>query len=480
MAVTGSSPWRAEAAARVLQRYSMGRERSQQLWRAACGVLPGGVSGAAKAYAPFPVFIDSARGAHAVDVDGNEYVDLLMGAGPMLLGHGHEHVLEAVRRQLERATNPMLPTPLSLELAERIRGHMPYLERLRFVNTGSEATRCAVRVARAVTGRPLVAKCEGAFHGSDDQFLISAHTRSPAGERERPRPVVDYAGLMPGVEESVLVLPYNDAHAAAALIDEHAGELAAVIVEPLAFSSGGGVPATREFAAALRAATERSGALLIFDEVLCAYRLGLAGAPAYLGVTPDLAAIGKALGGGMPLAAFGGRAELMEEALGSGEERVLGSGEEGASGSGAKELLATGSAAAAPTIFQSGTFTENPMAMAAGLAVLDVLECEPILECANRSGERLRVGLREQFAAHGITATVIGTASIAQVHFGVERVRDRRDVLRADAQAAWAFQLGMVAGGVLWPPGHPAVTSGAHCDEDIDSVISTVGTVLYE
>jgi glutamate-1-semialdehyde 2,1-aminomutase len=461
MAVTGSSP-RAEAVARVLQRYSVGRERSQQLWRAACGVLPGGVSGAAKAYVPFPVFIDSARGAHAVDVDGNEYVDLLMGAGPMLLGHGHEHVLEAVRRQLERTTNPMLPTPLSLELAERIRRHMPYLERLRFVNTGSEATRCAVRVARAVTGRPLVAKCEGAFHGSDDQFLISAHTRSPAGERERPRPVVDYAGLVPGVEESVLVLPYNDARAAAALIDEHAAELAAVIVEPLAFSSGGGVPATREFAAALRAATECSGALLIFDEVLCAYRLGLAGAPAYLGVTPDLAAIGKALGGGMPLAAFGGRAELMEEALGSGAEGAL----------------ATGSGPAR-TIFQSGTFTENPVAMAAGLAVLDVLECEPILECADRSGERLRVGLREQFAAHGVTATVTGMASIAQVHFGVERVHDRRDVLRADTQAAWAFQLGMVAGGVLWPPGHPAVTSGAHCDEDIDSVISTVGTVLY-
>jgi glutamate-1-semialdehyde 2,1-aminomutase len=469
-----------DARERVLQRYRAGRERSEQLWRQACGVLPGGVSGAAKAYAPFPVFIDSASGAQAVDVDGNEYVDLLMGAGPMLLGHGHLHVLEAVRRQLERATNPMLPTELSLTLAERIRGHMPYLEQLRFVNTGSEATRCAVRVARALSGRPLVAKCEGAFHGSDDQFLISAHTRTPAGADARPQPVRDYAGLQPGVEESVLVLPYNNAQAAQELIDEHAAQLAAVIVEPLAFSSGGGVPATREFAAALRAATERNDVLLIFDEVLCAYRLGLAGAPAYLGVTPDLSAVGKALGGGMPLAAFGGRADLMEAALGIGAEWPLDTGAAGPPDKGAAKALATASRGHATRIFQSGTFTESPVAMAAGLAVLDVLECEPILECADRAGERLRAGLREQFAAHGLTAAVTGAASIAQVHFGVQRVGDRRDVLRADAQAAWAFQLDMVSGGVLWPPGHPAITSGAHRDEDIELVISTVRTVLSQ
>jgi glutamate-1-semialdehyde 2,1-aminomutase len=451
MAVLDSSA-ETDMATRALERYRAGRAESERLWRQACEVLPGGVSGGAKSYAPFPVFLDSASGAHAWDVDGNEYVDLLMGAGPMLLGHGHPRVLEAVHRQLERATNPMLPTPLSLELAQRIRGHMPYLERLRFVNTGSEATRSALRVARAVTGRPLVAKCEGAFHGSDDQFLVAGHTRTPRGSAERPLAVVDYAGLVPRVEETVVVLPYNDAQAAAALIAEHAQELAAVIVEPLAFSSGGGVPATREFALALREATQRHGVLLIFDEVLCAYRLGLAGAPAYLGVVPDLSAIGKALGGGMALAAFGGRAELMEAALGPR--------------AGARE------------IFQSGTFTENPLAIAAGLAVLDVLESEPVLARADRAGERLREGLKQQFAAHGVTAAVTGAASIAQVHLGIEQVRNRRDALRADAAATRAFLLGMVAGGVLWPPGHPAVTSGAHGDEDVRRVITTVGKVL--
>jgi len=441
-------------AARALERYRAGRGRSRRLWERACGVLPGGVSGAAKHYAPFPLFIASARGAHAIDVDGNEYVDLLMGAGPMLLGHGHPRVLEAVREQVSWMTNPLLPTELSIELAERVRGHMPHLELLRFANTGSEATRSAVRVARAVTGRPLVAKCEGAFHGSDDMFLVSAHARTTAGGEHRPQPVVDCPGLLPHVEESVLLLPYNDPVAAAELIAEHAGELACVIVEPVAFSSGGGMPATRKFARALRAATKRHDVLLIFDEVLCAYRLGLAGAPARLGVTPDLAAIGKAVGGGMPLAAFGGRADLMEGALGP--------------------------AAGEHAIFQSGTFTENPVAMAAGLAVLDVLESEPVLARADRAGELLRAGLRERLAARGVTAAVTGTASIAQVHLGVERVENRRDVLRASARDTRAFLLGMVAGGVLWPPIHPAVTSGAHSEGDIERVMATVETVLSE
>jgi glutamate-1-semialdehyde 2,1-aminomutase len=455
-------------AARALERYRAGRGGSERLWEQARGVLPGGVSGAAKSYAPFPLFIAAAHGAHATDVDGNEYVDLLMGAGPMLLGHGHPRVLEAVRRQLGRMTNPMLPTELSLELAERMRGHMPHLERLRFANTGSEATRSAVRVARAVTERPLIAKCEGAFHGSDDMFLVSAHARAVAGSDARPEAVVDCAGLLPGIEEGVVVLPYNDPGAAAELIAEHAGELACVIVEPLAFSSGGGMPATREFARALREATARHDVPLIFDEVLCAYRTGLAGAPAWLGVTPDLAAVGKAIGGGMALAAFGGRAELMEAAL---EE---GSGQDPAGHA---------SASMDPTrprhvVFQSGTFTENPVAMAAGLAVLDVLESEPALERADRTGELLRAGLADLLAAHGITAAVTGAASVAQVHFGVERVQNRRDVLRGDARATRAFQLGMVAEGVLWPPGHPALTSGAHTEADVERVLEAAEGVL--
>jgi glutamate-1-semialdehyde 2,1-aminomutase len=436
----------------VEQVYRAGRDESAALWARACEVFPGGVSGAAKFFEPFPLFIRSARGSRVIDSDGNEYVDLLMGAGPMLFGHGRPEILDAIRDQLDRMTNPMMPVERSIELAERIRGHMPYLERLRFTNTGSEATRSALRVARAATGRTLVAKCEGNYHGSDDVFLVSAHTHAIAGPDDRPDAVADYPGVAPDIADEVLVIPYNDPEAAHRLIGERAHELAAVIMEPVAFSSGGGVPATAEFARTVRDVTAASGIPLIFDEVLCAYRLGLGGAPAYLGVTPDLSAIGKAVGGGMPLGAFGGRADLMEAAL----------------------------SAETPSrrIFQSGTFTENPVSIAAGHAALDLIEREGILERANHAADRLRSGLAAEFSSRGTPAIVTGVGSILQVHFGTTAVHNRRDVLRSDLEATRSFLLGLVAHGVLWPPVHPAVTSSAHTDEDIDLVLAATRTVL--
>jgi glutamate-1-semialdehyde 2,1-aminomutase len=225
-----------------------------------------------------------------------------------------------------------------------------------------------------------------------------------------------------------------------------------VIMEPVAFSSGGGVPASVEFARALRAVTKRHGIVLIFDEVVCAFRMGLAGAPGYLGVAPDLSAIGKAIGGGLPLAGVGGRADLMEAALGpeSGDR----------------------------TIFQSGTFTENPLSIAAGIAVLDVLESEPVLERADRACDALRAGIDAAFAEAGVEAAVTGFRSVMQVHLGATSVTNRRELLRSDHEATRAFLLGMVAEGVLWPPVHPAVTSGAHADEDVDAVLAAARRLI--
>ncbi|MBS1882525.1 MAG: aspartate aminotransferase family protein [Actinobacteria bacterium] len=431
--------------------YASARPGSRALWERAGAVFPQGVSGAAKWFSPYPVFVREADGAHVVDVDGNRYVDLLMGAGPMLFGHGHPYIVEAIRAQVSRMTNPMMPVEQGIELAERIRGHMPYLERLRFVNTGSEATRSAIRVARAATGRGLIAKCEGNFHGSDDIFLVSTHTLAIDGPDDRPTAVVDYDGLAPGLGDAVIVLPYNRPEAAVRIIEEHADDLAAVIMEPVSFSSGGGVPATQAFAEAVREATARHGIALVFDEVLCAYRLGLGGAPSYLGVTPDLATIGKAVGGGMPLGAYGGRADLMEAALGADSEH---------------------------RIFQSGTFTENPVSIAAGMAALDLLEREPILERANAAGEALRAGLARIFDAQGVEAAVTGKDSILQVHLGAGEIRNRRDVVRADVDATRRFLLGMVARGVLWPPIHPAVTSSAHEGADVEAVLAAAEAVL--
>jgi glutamate-1-semialdehyde 2,1-aminomutase len=431
------------------------RERtptSEHLWCRAADVYPSGVSGAAKFFLPYPLFIAAAEGAEAVDVDGNRYVDLLMGAGPLLLGHSHPRVVEAVREQAARMVNPMMPTELSHLYAERIRGHMPYLERLRFTNTGSEATRTALRVARAATGRLKLAKFEGGFHGSDDAFLVSTHADALPGSPHRPDPVLDYAGLPPRLLEEVVTLPYNDPETASRLIDEHGHELAAVIMEPVAFSSGGGVPATKDFARAVRDAASRNGVVLIFDEVVCAYRMGLAGAPAYLEVVPDLATIGKAIGGGLPLAAIGGRADLMEATLGieSGDRQI----------------------------FQSGTFTENPLSIAAGSATLDVLESEPVLERADAAGESIRSGLAELFAEFEIEAAVTGTRSVFQVHLGTSSVQNRRDLLRSDREATRLFLLALVAEQVLWPPVHPAVTSGVHDGSHVDRVLSAAQRVL--
>ena len=437
-----------------VERFRRGTPGSRALWERACEVFPQGVSGQAKFFAPYPVFVASCEGPAVVDVDGRRYVDMLMGAGPMLLGHRHPHVIEAISRQLGLMTNPMMPNEASLDFAERLRSQMPYLERLRFTNTGSEATRTAVRIARAATGRLKIAKFEGNYHGSDDVFLVSTHSHEAAGTDERPEPRLDYSGLSERLLDEVVVLPYNDGAAAADLIAEHAGELAAVIMEPVAFSSGGGIPATREFARAVREASTAAGAALIFDEVLCALRLGLAGAPGYLGVSPDLSTIGKAVGGGLPLAAVGGRADLMEAALGAG--------------------------AGERRIFQSGTFTENPVSVAAGMATLDVLESTDALERADRAGELLRDGLTKLFGGAGVEAAVTGVGSIVQAHLGASSVANRRDVLRADCERTREFLLRMVAQGVLWPPVHPGVTSAAHGDGEVEAVLAAGESVLEE
>jgi glutamate-1-semialdehyde 2,1-aminomutase len=351
-------------------------------------------------------------------------------------------------------TNPMMPNEASIVFAERLRSHMPYLERLRFTNTGSEATRSAVRVARATTGRTKIAKFEGNFHGSDDAFLVSTHSHRTAGTDARPEPQLDYAGLAPRLLDEVVVLPYNNARAACEVIGEHASELAAVIMEPVAFSSGGGVPATPEFAAAIRELTAANDIPLIFDEVLCALRLGLAGAPSYLGVVPDLATIGKAVGGGMPLAAFGGRVELMEAALGAdaGDRKV----------------------------FQSGTFTENPVSIAAGMAVLDVLETTPALEQADAAGAQLRSGLAEVFDSAGLEVAVSGAASIVQMHWGAPAINNRRDILSSDTERTREFLLRMVAHRVLWPPLHPGLTSAAHGPEEVEAVLAAARAAVEE
>ena len=261
---------------------------SASLWRESQAVFPSGISGAAKYFAPYPIFLAAGSGGHVTDVDGNDYVDVLMGAGSSLLGHSHPAVVSAVKGQIGRLATTLAPNSLEPKYAQRLTELMPYLERIRFTNTGSEATRTALRAARAVTGRSRFAKFEGHYHGSDDYFLHSSVTHDVAGRLDRPEPVPNSAGIPADVTAQVVLLPFNDAAAATALIREHAADLAAVIMEPMAFSSGGAVLADRAFAEAIRAVTAEHGVVLIFDEVVTSLRLGSGGSLRHTSALPRI------------------------------------------------------------------------------------------------------------------------------------------------------------------------------------------------
>jgi glutamate-1-semialdehyde 2,1-aminomutase len=409
-----------------------------------------GVSGDAKWYAPYPVYLVSAKGGRVRDLDGRSYVDFLMGAGPDILGHGHSAVRSAIEDQLGRLVQTLAPTTLEAEFAERLREHMPYLERIRFTNTGSEAVRSCLRAARAFTGRSGLAKIEGTYHGSDDPFLLSS--ASVAGDAACPTPSRESAGVPDSTVGEVLILPPDDHERAVELIHERSSIISAIFLEPFAFSTGGAIPVDAVYVSALRQVADEIGALLVFDEVVTGFRLGLAGAPAYLGVTPDLSAIGKAIGGGLPLAAMGGRAEVMDAVLGEGS-------------------------ASGMRIFQSGTFTGHPLSLAAGLATLDVLEREPVLERIGELGERFRRGLRELLVERGLPASVTGLASIFQLHFRSDPPTSRRQILEGDMELLRLFLLDVVSEGVLWPPIHPGVIGYAHSEDDIDEALEAVGRV---
>jgi glutamate-1-semialdehyde 2,1-aminomutase len=426
--------------------------RSHALRREAERVLAGGVSSHFKAWQPF--YVREARGAHLVDVDGNEYVDLIMGFGPNSLGHSPAPVIEAVRNTIGRGTSLAIATPLEVELAQVISRLVPSMELMRFVVSGTEATMMALRTARAFTGRRRIARFEGHYHGQHDTALVSvAHV---AGNEERPLPVPDGAGIPQGVLDDVVVLPWNDSDALAQVVRETADDLAAIILEPVPFSNLGGEEPDHEFMRALRELTRQRGVLLIFDEVITGFRLGLGGAAAHFGFAPDLHCFGKAVGGGFPIGVFGGRRDVMEAVV----------------------RPRPNDPHAAETIFQSGTFSGAPPAMAAGLALLRELEHTDAIAVADARAEAIRAGWREIVADLGMPAQVTGMSSWLGLFFTERPIRTRRDALTADAACARAFSLGLLLGGVYLAPSHPGFTSAAHSQADVAHVLEVSEQVL--
>ena len=406
--------------------------RSRELYEQALQVMPGGVTRTSIYSEPYPIYAARGEGCRVWDVDGTRRLDLVVNYTALVAGHAHPAVVEAIREQAARGTSFAAPNPPEVALARELVERIASIEKIRFTNSGTEATMMALRLARAHTGRTKFAKVEGGYHGSHD--LV----QDP-----------EVAGTLPDVGEFAVVVPYNDAAGATAILDRHGAELAAVIVEPI-LGSGGMIPADPEYLRALRAACDRHGSLLIFDEVI-SFRVARGGAQELYGIRPDLTTLGKVIGGGLPVAAFGGRADVME-------------------------LLDPRRPGFLP---QAGTLNGHPLGMAAGVATLALLTPEVYAEL-DRRGERTREGLRALFAEHEIPAQVTGVSSLMQIHFTPEPVRSSRDVQRTDARRRKEFVLGLCNHGVLLNSRGMAALSTPVGEAEIDEFLEAVDTVLTE
>ena len=411
----------------------------------AARVLPGGVLGSHRSGPGLEFVVREGRGGHLYDVNGRRYIDYLLGSGPMVLGHAHPAVVEAVRRQMDRGTSYMLLNEPSIELAEEIVRAVPCAEQVRYTSSGSEATFFALRVARAFRKREKVLKFEGGFHGSHDYALMSVVPRSP---KAFPAPMSDSAGIPHAIEGEVLIAPYNDLATTEALIAAHHEELAAVLIEPYQRTI---LPAPG-FLEGLRRATQRHEVPLVFDEIVTGFRFAYGGAQEYYGVVPDLAAFGKVVAGGFPLACVAGPKAIMrhfDAALEGTPEYV----------------------------WQAGTFNGNAISCAAGLATLAELRKPGTYERLFRTGTRLRDGLVAAVRKHGLAAQVSGEAPVFDIFFTDREILDYRATLTADRDQIKRFNQELVRRGVVKAV-NKIYISVAHTDADVDETLGIFDEVL--
>ncbi|GMR10310.1 MAG: glutamate-1-semialdehyde 2,1-aminomutase [Anaerolineae bacterium] len=391
---------------------------SIRLFKQAEALMPGGVSSPVRAFRAVggsPLFIERGQGAYLFDVDGNRYVDYVLSWGPLILGHAHPSVVAALNVALARGTSYGAPSPLEIQLARKIQDFMPAIEMLRFVNSGTEATMSALRLARAFTGRNKIIKFEGCYHGHADLLLVQA------GSGVATLGLPDSPGVPEATVMDTLVARFNDAESVEALLNEHAGAVAAVIIEPVAGNMGV-VPPVPGFLEQLRNLCDAHGALLIFDEVMTGFRVYPGGAQALYQVTPDLTTLGKVIGGGLPVGAYGGRKEIMERVAPCGD------------------------------VYQAGTLSGNPLAMAAGLATLTQLQNEELWTSMEGVVESLASGMLELATENGVPVYQTQVGTMFSMFFTDNPVKDWSSAQACDRERFAAYFQTMLSQGIYIAP----------------------------
>ena len=424
------------------------REKSRAAFARAKQLMPGGVNSPARAFGAVggePIVIDRGEGAWLVDVDGNRYIDYVGSWGPMILGHAQPQVVAALEAAVRRGTSFGAPTLAENELAEILIEAVPSIEKVRLVNSGTEATMSAVRLARGYTGRPVIVKFAGNYHGHVDSLLVAA------GSSAATLAVPDSPGVTEGTSRDTLVLRYNDVEGLRQAFAEHGPRIAGVIVEPVVGNMGC-VPGSEAFLTALRELTRTHGSVLIFDEVMTGFRVAYGGAQQRLGITPDVTTLGKIIGGGLPMGAYGGRAEIMDHVLPAGK------------------------------VFQAGTLSGNPLATAAGIATLRLLGDTQPYEALERMSARLAGGLDEAATAAGIPHTVGRCGSMMTLFFHDEPVVDWDVAAQCDRQRFARFFWGMLERGVYLPCSQfeALFVSVLHGEPEITATLEAASAVLRE
>lgn len=424
----------------------MKREKSEELFTRAQNLMPGGVNSPVRAFESVglnPVFIKKASGSKIYDVDDNEYIDYVGSWGPLILGHSHPQVVEAICQAAQRGTSYGAPCEGEIELAQLISEAIPSIDRVRMVNSGTEATMSAIRLARAYTGRSKIVKFEGCYHGHADAFLLKAGSGLlTAGIPSSP-------GVPEAVVQDTLVARFNDLDSVKKLYQEWGREIAAVIVEPVAGNMGL-VLAEPEFLQGLRSITELNGSLLIFDEVITGFRVCYGGFQNYSNITPDLTTLGKIIGGGLPVGAYGGRKEIMERVAPSGD------------------------------VYQAGTLSGNPLAMAAGAATLKILKDNDWYDRLEVISYVLTTQIKTAFEEHDLYYTINRLGSMFCIFFTENDVDNYEAVMSCDTQKYAQFYRELLKEGVYLPPAQFEVSflSCAHNLEDIDKTIAAVNRAL--